>query len=186
MTAITFLKTPSATPTQTADGPAIWQALADTTDQNFALVNGWLNSGRPWPTVWQSRLSVAFTPATQTNWTEVGSTWQALTIPVIPQGIRGMWIILSGLHLTNNALVNYLAIGAAMSGPGFSNPRTPDETEVSSTGQLIGASRWLSVAASDLVAGQSCTLTPVYRQTGTAAPIQATLNVGELSVVCLV
>jgi hypothetical protein len=181
---IIFLKTPAATTTTPADAESSWGAMASTTDQNFALINAW-TMNRLWPSAWSSRLTTQFNPPTQVDWTEVGATWAPVTVP-IPQGCRGLWIITSALLETNPTKTNYLAVGIKMTGTGFTGTYAPETMEVSATGARLGASRWLTLPYGDIVVGQSCVFTPVYRQTGTAVPINAHVFDAELFVVALV
>lgn len=186
MTAITFLKTPSATSASVTDAESLWQAMADTTDQNFALINSWTSTGRAWPVVWATTIKVStFNPSVNSAWTEFdAATWGPLSFPV-PQGVRGMWLINSATLDLNPAKTNYLAVGAKMSGPGFNAPLIPEWSEVSiSTGRL-SASRWVTLASASLVPGQTCTLTPAYRLVGSETPLNAHVYYGRLDVVLL-
>jgi hypothetical protein len=182
---IPFLKTPAALASQVADAQSSWSALASTTDQNFALINSWLTNGHPWPAVWHTRLTGQFNPPSQTDWTDVGATWPPISFP-IPQGIRALLIIMSAQLETNPAKMNYVAVGAEMSDPGFTAVAPPEWTEVSSSGTRVGLSRWLVWPTGGMAVGQTATLTPVYRQTGVMTPINAHITVGDLYAIVLV
>jgi hypothetical protein len=182
---ITFLKTPAATSASVTDAESLWQAMADTTDQNMALVNAWTSTGRAWPVAWSSKLIGTFNPPLNSAWTEFDSAvWPPLSFPV-PQGVRGMWLINSTTLDLNPAKINYLAVGAKMSGPGFSATLLPEWTELSCGTGRLAASRWATMPTTALVPGQTCTLTPAYRLTGTATPLNAHVYYGRVDVILL-
>jgi hypothetical protein len=183
---IVFLPTPVAPTTQTADGELSWSAVASTTDQNFERINSYARDGKPWPQAWTTKLTgTPFLPPTQSNWTQFGASFPALTIPV-PQNCQGMWVIVSAQGETTHQSHNQLAVAVEMSGAGFTAASSTDWFAVGGSGLTFGASRIELTPASVLVPGQNAVFTPVYQQVSSGqAPIGARIEYAEVFVIVL-
>lgn len=184
---IAFLATPKATTTQAADAQASFTSVASTTDQNFALINAYIKTGKPWPVASRNNmLVVPFTPATASSWTSFSSaTWPALDV-LIPANVRYLWVIVGAQLTTSASVKNRLSVSVQMSGSGFSAISTPEEMGVSVSGGKFAGSRISTFPPTALVPGQVGTLQPVYQTMASPPPAGTRVEWGDLVAVFFV